>query len=165
MIPEWIQKWDKGLSELAIVAAKRHGLDPNWVLAIIQTETAGISSRIRSEPEWRYFHSPQAHAKRLGITEQTERAMQAVSWGPMQVMGSVAREWGYPDQLYTLSDAIRGLEYGCKHLAAKRKKYPLGRDWVASYNSGSPRKRPDGTYDNEEYVKKVVSYWNELSDT
>lgn len=165
MIPEWMEKWDKGLAEQAKEAAIRHRLDPNWVLAIVAVETAGVCNRTRFEPGWKYFHFTARHAKNLVITEQTERALQAISWGPMQVMGSVAREWGYPDHLQTLSEAIRGLEYGCKHLASMRKRFPTGRDWIAAYNAGHPRKNPDGSYANEEYVKKVVGYWSDLTDT
>lgn len=167
MSPEWLSTWDKRLQESARDAAIRHGLDPNWVMAVIQTESAGNPLAVRFEPNWRWLHNVAAHAKRLKVTEETERSLQSFSWGPMQVMGSVAREWGYPDHLFTLCDPIRGLEYGCKHLAAMRKRFPTGRDWIAAYNGGSPRKNPDGTYkdDLEKYVKKVVGYWNELSDT
>ncbi len=163
--PEWAEKWDKGLFEQAKEAAARHKLDPNWVIAVIQVETGGLSQRARFEPAWRYLHVPGVHSRRLVITEATERALQSFSWGPMQVMGSVAREWGYPDHLQTLSDPIRGLEYGCKHLASMRKRFPTGRDWIAAYNAGHPRKNPDGSYANEEYVKKVVGYWSDLTDT
>lgn len=163
--PEWLKKWDKGLYEAALISADRHKLDPAWVLAVIQVETGGIAQRVRFEPGWRYFHNVPGHAKRLVITEATEKALQAFSWGAMQVMGSVAREWGYPDHLQTLSEHTRGLEYGCKHLASMRKRFPTGRDWIAAYNAGHPRKNPDGSYANEEYVRKVVGFWNDLADT
>jgi soluble lytic murein transglycosylase-like protein len=83
----------------------------------------------------------------------------------MQVMGSVTREYGYGDSLALLVEPFRALEYGCRHLRNFRKRYPNGRDWIAAYNAGSPRKKPDGSYSNEAYVKKVVSYWSDISDT
>lgn len=165
MTPDWLQKWDKKLIGYAREAAVRHQLDPNWVLAIVQVESAGQTNAARYEPNWKYLVRPEFYAERLLVTKDTETQLQKFSWGLMQVMGSVGRQWGYPDHLHTLSDPIRGLEYGCKHLSSMRKRFPTGRDWIAAYNAGSPRKRPDGSYENEGYVKKVVAFWNELSDT
>ena len=165
MIPDWLKLWDESLIEMSKAAAKRHNLDYKWVLAIVQVESAGVPARMKYEPDYKWLHKPEFYAKRLGIDVPTETQLQKFSYGLMQVMGGVAREWGYGDSLALLVDPFRSLEYGCRHLASKRHKYPTGRDWIASYNSGSPRKRPDGSYANENYVKKVVAFWNDLSDT
>lgn len=161
----FVKKWDKRVVEMAREAAIRHRLDPNWVYAVIQTESSGLISAIRYEPNWRYLVRPSFYAEQLKITAETETQLQKFSYGLMQVMGSVARQYGYPDQLPLLLEPFRALEYGCKHLANFRKRFPTGRDWIAAYNAGSPRKNPDGSYENEEYVKKVVSFWSDLSDT
>lgn len=164
MTAEWLKKWDKKIVEMARDSAIRHQLDPDWVLAIVQTESAGIPSAMRYEDHWRYLCRPSFYADRLKITEDTEIQLQKFSYGLMQVMGSVAREHGYADSLALLIDPFRALEYGCRQLKALRRRYPTGRDWIASYNAGSPRKKPDGTYVNEAYVRKVVGFWNDLSD-
>lgn len=164
MTAEWLKKWDKKILEMSREAAIRHRLDPNWVLALIQTESSGLPHAQRYEPNWRYLCRPDFYAQRLNITVETETQMQKFSYGLMQVMGSVAREHGYGDSLALLIDPFRALEYGCRHLNAFRRRYPTGRDWIAAYNAGSPRKKPDGTYENEQYVKKVVKFWNDLSD-
>ena len=39
MTPEWLKKWDKKIVEMAKDAAIRHRLDPDWVYAIVQTES------------------------------------------------------------------------------------------------------------------------------
>lgn len=165
MTPDWLKKWDKKVLELARDAAIRHQLDPNWVFAIIQTESAGLPAAMRYETSWKYLTRPDFYAHRLKITLETETQLQKFSYGLMQVMGSVAREYGYADSLALLVEPFRALEYGCRHLKNFRRRYPLGRDWIAAYNAGSPRKSPDGTYENEAYVKKVVGFWSELTDT
>lgn len=165
MTPEWMKKWEPGMYERIKAAASRHGLEPEWVAAIVQVESAGNPSAVRFEANWRYFCNVQMHAKRLRITEDSEKTLQQFSWGLMQVMGSVAREWGYPDPLFTLCEHSRSLEYGCRHLKNMRRRFPTGRDWIAAYNAGSPRKRPDGTYENESYVRKVVAFWSDLTDS
>lgn len=167
MTPEWLKSWDPNLVALVRDTAIRHKLDPNWVLAVIQVESAGVPHRTKYEPDWIYFCKPEFHAKRQGIDVPTETQLQKFSYGLMQIMGGVAREWGYSDPLVLLVDPIRSLEYGCRHLADKRRRYPLGRDWIAAYNGGSPRKNPDGTYVSrlEAYVQKVVRFWNDLNDS
>lgn len=161
----WLKKWDKRVVELARDAAIRHQLDPNWVYAIIQAESAGSTAAMRYEPGWAYFARPDFYAARLKVTLDTEKQLQKFSYGLMQIMGSVAREHGFPDALPSLLEPFRGLEYGCKHLSNYRRRFPTGRDWISAYNAGSPRKNPDGSYSNEEYVKKVVGFWSELTDT
>lgn len=165
MKPQWLLKWDKRVVDTAREAAIRHQIDPNWVYAIIQTESAGLQSAMRYEPGWAYFCRPEFYADRLKITTDTEKQLQKFSYGLMQIMGSVAREYGFGESLATLIDPFRSLEYGCRHLKNFRRRYPQGRDWISAYNAGSPRKNPDGTYSNEGYVKKVVGFWSELSDT
>lgn len=164
MIPEWVSKWPPGLYDLIKRVAKRHGLDPEWVAAIVQKESAAVKDRVRYEKNWKYWHNIPIHARRIGITEESERQMQMFSWGIMQVMGSVARQWGFSEGLQNLSDWEKNLEYGCKHLANMKKRFPTGRDWISAYNAGSPRKKPDDSYENQEYVTSVVKYWNDFSD-
>lgn len=165
MTPEWMEKWEPGLFDKIKEVSLRHKIEPEWVAAFVQAESSANSNAVRFESGWRYFHNIGLHSKRLKITDESEKAMQQFSWGLLQIMGSVAREWGYPDPLHTLCEPYKGLEFGCRHLAAMRRRYPTGRDWIAAYNAGSPRKNPDGTYANELYVKKVVGYWNDFSDS
>ena len=165
MTPDWLKKWDKRVIEMSREAAVRHQIDPNWVLAVIETESSGSHTAMRYEPGWAYFARPEFYATRLNITVDTEKQLQKFSYGLMQVMGSVAREYGFADSLALLVDPFRSLEYGCRHLKNFRRRFPNGRDWIAAYNAGSPRKGPDGKYVNEQYVRKVVGFWSDLTDT
>lgn len=143
--------------------AKLHGLDPKLIEAIVFTESNGDNWATRYESHWRYFHKTVEHARRLRITEMTERKLQMFSWGCMQVMGSVARELGFLGHLQEMSSNPKlALEMGCKHFKNFLKKYHNAPDAIASYNAGSPRKIDNGMYRNQAYVSKVLTKWDEL---
>ena len=116
MTPSWLKKWDKRILEISREAAIRHQLDPHWVLAVIQTESAGFPHAMRYETGWSYFCRPEFYADRLAITVDTERQMQKFSYGLMQIMGSVAREYGFGDSLALLVDPFRATEIGRAHV-------------------------------------------------
>jgi hypothetical protein len=144
------------MRELIEIVAFELGLDPDVLEAIGTVETALVAPACRYEPEWRYFVDPALWAKRLGQTFFTEKIQQATSWGPLQVMGSVARELGFDGHLSTLSSASVGLRIGAKKFHKLTCRYSKLEDAIASYNAGSPRFRKDGTYVNQEYVNKVL---------
>lgn len=143
------------ISEQIDIVAVRHGLDPLLVAAIVQVESAGSPWAIRYEPAW---------AARLdgrrgqpGVTSATERVQLSTSWGLMQVLGVTARELGFKGPfLSALCAPAVGLEYGCRYLARQLRRYKGDvSDAIAAYNAGTARRRDDGTYVNEDYVRKV----------
>lgn len=91
----------------------------------------------------------------------TERAGQMSSWGLMQVMGGVAREDGFTGPFPLLCEPTVGLRYGLRHLRKFMQKYGDWKDAIASYNAGRPKKLPDGNYDNQSYVDKVLKLWTQ----
>src|ERR1700675_5078065 len=100
----------------AIAAA--HGLDPALVCAVIEQESAWNPWAVRYEPGFlsRYV-APLYTAGKLRATEAYTRSM---SWGLMQVMGQVAREFGFAaDSLPELCDPATGVEFGCRVLAKR----------------------------------------------
>lgn len=142
-------------------AATEAGIDPFLAGAVAMEESSwNPSATPRFEPKWDRFVLPLAWAVRAGVPEEEERRAQATSWGIMQVMGAVLRELGYQRRIpdLTLSD---GAKYGTLKLAALLGKYPLT-DAIASYNAGSPRRNPDGTYVNQAYVDNVLKYVDQI---
>ena len=104
--------------DLARQIASEHGLDPALVCAVIEQESAWNPWAVRYEPGFlsRYV-APLYTAGKLSATEAYTRSM---SWGLMQVMGQVAREFGFAgDSLPELCDPARGLEVGCRVLAKR----------------------------------------------
>lgn len=138
--------------------AKGDNIDPDLVSAIVLQESGGNPWLTRFEPEWHYFNDPAFHSKQCWVTIETEHVMQAMSWGPMQVMGAVARDLGWGAELTRLSQAQIGLLYGCMKLAQCLEKNPILNDAIAAYNAGSAKKNADGTYVNQAYVDSVLKH-------
>ena len=104
--------------ELARGIAVEHGLDPALVCALIEQESAWNPWAVRYEPGFlsRYV-APLYTAGKLSATEAYTRSM---SWGLMQVMGQVAREFGFAaDSLSELCDPATGIDIGCTVLAKR----------------------------------------------
>lgn len=160
--------------ELAETMVARHGIDPELVLAIIAQESAGNRWAWRQERGYRYlwnvrrdeafrgvlkkearskvppawFHAPP------GASRTTEWAGQQSSFGLMQVMGAVAREYGYAGPFLTgLCDPEVGVKYGVHHLVRLRSVVGDGDDLLACYNGGAGARGG-----NRGYVAKVQAF-------
>ena len=132
--------------------AEKHGLDPLLVEAIATTESGGDQWAYRYEPGYRWIYE----YKDRRVSADTELSGQKTSWGLMQIMGAVARERGFREPFLTrLLLPAESVEYGCRHLSHLVGRGFLGSDLVAAWNAGTPRKRADGTYENQQYVDKV----------
>lgn len=95
-------------------AASQHALDPALVCAVIEQESAWDPHAIRYEPGFRLRYVAPLH---LPASEEIARS---ISWGLMQVMGQVAREYGFSGKfLSALCEPANGIELGCRVLAAK----------------------------------------------
>jgi hypothetical protein len=109
----------------------------------------------RFEPKYKYLFEARKFAELLNIPEEEESAAQMTSWGLMQVMGGVCREYGYSALIPALQeDAELALTYSARHLKNKIHKYGT-LEGIVSYNSGSPRKEKTGMYSNQHYLDKV----------
>lgn len=144
--------------------SKSYNLDPKLVASIVMVESSGEPCATRFEPHFKYLMTPKQYAYRLKITEETEETQQKMSFGLMQVMGSVARELGHEGHLVELCQPTIGLNYGCKLLRKLLDKYKSIGDAVSAYNQGSPRKDLSGDYKNQPYVDKVLRLYTELAD-
>lgn len=138
--------------------ATGYNLDPHLAMAIVQQESGGNPYAIRYEALWRYLVTPATFANSLHISAATETVLQSMSWGLMQVMGSVARELGFTDPMPKLCELEIGLQYGCKQLQRLAIRYPKLEDTIAAYNAGSPRRTTAGIYENQSYVDSVLNY-------
>ena len=86
---------------------------------------------------------------------------QQASWGPMQVMGAVAREYGFDAHFPKLCVDAVGVYFGCRHLDVLRGRFGREHGWrgvIAAYNAGAPRRGIDGEFLNAGYVAKVEKY-------
>jgi soluble lytic murein transglycosylase-like protein len=153
-------------------AAKRHGLDPCLVAAVCYVESSFMPDALRYERKFqdRYID---LHPNYCFLPDNL-RCLLASSLGLMQVMGLTATELGLSlHHIDDLQEPEVGLEYGCRVLADKIKKYAVSRTRsidltglepaVAAYNSGTPRKGPKGNWVNYKYVLKVMKKYQEYS--
>jgi soluble lytic murein transglycosylase-like protein len=151
----------KELAELIRTIAVSQGIDPNLALAIAGHESNYDPTACRFEPKWKWFVNPSKFAKQLLISEITEKMLQACSWGPMQVMGAVARELGFTGQITTLVYPEIGVLFGCKKLKSLINKYANETDVISAYNQGAPLKT-NNVYNNSSYVNNVMERLNTL---
>lgn len=139
--------------------AEKFQIDGYLFEAICSVESGFSNSAIRYEAGYKWTWYPRELASRQGITEITEETLQKISYGICQVMGAVAREFGFTAPLTSLMDPELCLIYGAKLLRRYYVKYgELNEsDIIASYNAGSPIKTPGGMYQNQAYVNKVTT--------
>lgn len=130
----------------------RGSLPITLILAICMAESSFRTYAIRYEPQYRWLYG---EPTTLAIPELLG---QKHSWGLMQVMGAVAREYGHTGPFTDLWDPPVGLRYGLLHLRRLRDRYPEWTDVIAAYNAGSPRKQQN-RYVNQPYVHKVMDLW------
>lgn len=143
------------LKNIILVKALSYGVDPKLAQSIAQVESQYNPWSMRYEPNWMYYYNPLLYSKNLGTTLATERALQQISYGLMQIMGSVARELGFDEELPKLCDPALGAQYGCMKLADIKKNYSDEQDIISAYNAGTPSK-VGGKYRNNDYVNKVT---------
>lgn len=140
------------------LAVKRENsdLDPNLLHAISIVESNKNPNIVRYEPKWKYWFNVSQYARQLGITHETEKILQAMSWGLMQIMGTVAREHGFDDHMTVLTEPFVNLKYSIKVIESLFTKWLDLDSVISSYNQGSPRLNESGSYTNQDYVDRVL---------
>lgn len=151
-----------------IEIAKKEGVEPLLLAAIVMQESACNVYAVRFEPAWRLYKDPEKYAKQNGITLETEKFNQGQSFGLCQVMGCVMRERGFEGPWGLAFDSTVNLTIGARHLKAFLTKYKDEQDAIASYNAGNPRKllnpgKPgEYAYSNQNYVDSVLKHKEKL---
>lgn len=129
---------------------------PEQILAaLIQVESGGNQYAMRYEPAFfkRYVEGKPVQA--FGACSlETERTARATSWGPLQIMGAVARELGYQKPFLSQLCGPDGLAMGVLYLQKLAAKFLDSHGWagvVSAYNAG-----PGGIGSNPSYIAKVL---------
>ncbi len=129
------------------------GVDPILVSAIISVESSWDVFAARYEPLFHYFVTPEIFAQKNKTNVTIERSLQQFSYGLMQVMGATARGLGFAGYPFRLFDPEENIRFGCKYLAALRKRYVKLDDVISAYNAGPGHP----TRSNQAYVDKVLA--------
>ena len=140
------------LTNLLATAVVPFSLPLGLVKAICCVESSFNEYAFRYEPGYKWLVGDQT------VLSGTERTGQMCSWGLMQIMGGVARQYGYAGDFPKLCDPQVNLNYGMTHLRNFYRKYGNWPDAIASYNAGRPVKQGD-TYLNQTYVDNVTKHW------
>jgi len=158
-------KKDRG--DIIRKCSKKYSLPINLIKAIIEVESSGNKYAIRYEPNFRWTKNIDKYSGSYQ-SKATEKNAQKTSWGLMQIMGGTARELGYDETFLSgLLDERTNIELGCKYLAGLRKRFSdmensislFDDNMVAAYNAGSPRRKENGEFVNQEYVDRIIKNW------
>lgn len=104
--------------DLAHKHAAAQSLDPALVCAVIEQESSWNPFAMRYEPA--FFAKYVAPLYTNNKVSASEAYARGFSWGLMQVMGQVAREFGFDAPfLSALCDPEQGIRVGCKVLRRK----------------------------------------------
>jgi soluble lytic murein transglycosylase-like protein len=143
---------DPALVGIATSLAAEHKLDPALVCAVIEQESSWNCWAVRYEQGFfaRYVRN-EFLAGGFGATEAQTRAM---SFGLMQVMGQVAREFGFTGECLTeLCDPHVGVEFGCRVLEKRvAERNGVIAEALLAYNGGANTLYPG------EVLARVPSY-------
>lgn len=161
MIPNWAFKipWP-----IVREITQEFSIDPLIIASMIMVESSGNACAIKHEPGWDYVWKEQIFEELVGSYFPTEREGQKTSWGLMQVMGTVAREYGFRGWFPELCDPKIGIYYGVKYFKSQLERYGTIENAISAYNWGSVELTPGRMYKNQRYVDKVMRYYREVKD-
>src|SRR6478735_9271551 len=108
-------------------------IDPLWVQAIIEVESAGISKAWRYESSYQYLYEVERCARNAQCTLATEIAAQKFSYGLGQIMGALARQQGLDGPMGQLFDEETNIKHMCIYLKFLKSKASTTDDIFAGY--------------------------------
>lgn len=128
---------------LAKESAQQYGLDGALICAIVEQESDWNPWAIRYESGF-YSHYIEPIIGTNHLTP-TEAICRATSWGLMQLMGEVAREYGFVwPFLSQLCEPDVGLNFGCKYFSVLMGRYSNNvTESLLRWNGGGNLEYPD----------------------
>jgi len=148
-------------------AARVYHLEPELLAGLVMRESSGDPAATRYEKDYPYLWDVLARRPIRSVDPMTFPSLdgdgpgewhnQKTSFGLAQVMGAVARQYGFagafdPDFLSPTTNCL----YGARHLASFLKKWGNESDALSAYNAGAPTQK-----NYEGYVKAVLKMRDE----
>lgn len=161
------------LHDLIVAASDRHKIPLGLALAVTEQESSFDPWAWNPEPKYRYLWNvltnkpfrkltaaedaseipPVDFRAYRGVPIDAEWWGQQASWGPMQVMGAVARECGFQGRfLSQLCDPSVGIELGCQHLGKQLRRFKDPFPALEAWNGG-----PGAVGHNAKYAGEVLA--------
>lgn len=155
---------DSQLEAIIQKTCKTYQVDPNWLKAIVSTESSWNQYAIRYETSYQFLYQPERFAKLACVTLATEIATQKMSWGLGQLMGGLAREQGHTGMLSELIKPEVNIKHMCIRIDHLKKISQEPQDVFSMYNGGPGAiHKSNGVYLNQAYVERVMGYLGKLS--
>lgn len=143
------------ISKIIVENAKKTGISPNLIAAVIHQESAGNIYAVRYEPGFfdRYVKTRTKDTLQGFVpsmcTLETEKRLRATSFGLVQMMGQVARERGFRGQfLSEIIDPETNVRLGTEFLQTLLLKYDSTEAALLRWNGGG----------NKNYAKEVLGH-------
>lgn len=146
-----------------IITLNNAKIDKNLISAVAYVESRNKKNSKRYESHYRWTYKPSYFARLNKRSLSEELIGQRTSWGEMQVMGAVAREYGFRGKLSDLLKTELNLAYGKMYLAKLIRRYKTKENAVSAYNQGTPRRFKNGKYKNQRYVDMVMRKYRKLN--
>jgi len=140
--------------QLVLANAQDANIQAAILRAMVEQESADNALAVRFEPDFykRYLVGQDMNFVPSGCTVETERALRAVSWGLLQIMGETARCVGFRGWFPELTIPAVGLKWGCAYLRRLYEHYGSEGHVVVlrAYNGGpGNRHNASNTYPDE----------------
>lgn len=114
----------------------KYHLDPAMICAVCEQESSWNPWAVRFEPAFEARYIKPAIPAMPTTTELCE----AMSFGLMQIMGEVAKEFGFQGTFYSaLCDPDTGMDFGCRKLLRCFSIHGADESGLLAYNGGSNR--------------------------
>ena len=161
------------LHGLIVAAADRYVIPRPLALAVVEQESAFDPWAWNPEPKYRYLWNlrtnqpfrkltpaeiasevpPLDFKAYLGVSADAEWWGQQASWGLYQIMGAVAREYGFRGRfLSQLCDPAVGVELGCRHLGVLLRRFKNPFSALEAWNGG-----PGAVGHHPKYANEVLA--------
>jgi hypothetical protein len=147
-------------SSAVLLNCNKVNIDFRLMSAIIEIESHWDTYAVKYEPNFDLLNKPEIFAHMLGITAITEHMLQHFSFGLGQLMGASARDLGMRDSLLSLCVPEIGSYWAALHMKKICDKYSFLPDRISAYNEGTPKKKEDGSYLDQDYVDDVLKVFN-----
>lgn len=154
---------DDSLTALFKSISASQNVDYYWMRGIVKQESDENPYALRYEVNYNYLLNPTFYAKRLGLSLTTEINTQKMSWGLCQIMGALAREQGFSDEIGKLFIPEINLEHLAKRITKLMTFSKDESDVFAMYNGGEGAfHKLNGVYRNQAYVNGVLNHIEEI---
>lgn len=141
--------------QMVTAECSKANLDPYVILGIMKVESGFNQYAMHYDEGFSNFSTPEKFAN-AETDLNTEKALQRISYGLLQIEGATLRWLGFTGRFITALDQAVNISYGIKFFKLLTARFIYLNDQISAYNMGTPKKNASGNYINQGYVDKVL---------